>query len=69
MKEPIPMPADELLFAEMSQAAKNNSLNPQSNTPGSNPWVKYLIVVALIVGSGVIAYQLTKTKDDDKGYN
>ena len=69
MKAPIPMPADEILFAEMSQAAKNNTLNTQSNTPGSNPWVKYLIVVALIVGSGVIAYQLTKTKDDDKGYN
>jgi len=69
MKAPIPMPADELLFAEMSQSALNNSLNPQSNKPGSNPWLKYLIVVALIIGSGVIAYQLTKTKDDEKGYN
>jgi hypothetical protein len=48
MKAPIPMPADEILFAEMSQAAKNNTLNPQRNAPGSNPWLKYLIVGGLI---------------------
>jgi hypothetical protein len=69
MKTPIPMPADEILFSEMSQAAKNNTLNTQRNAPGSNPWLKYLIVGGLIVISGVIAYQLTKTEEDDKGYN
>jgi len=44
------MPAEELLFAEMSQADKNNTLNPQRKTPGSNPWLKYLIVATLIIG-------------------
>jgi|TARA_B110000977_G_C10712370_1_gene351787 hypothetical protein len=67
MKAPIPMPADEILFAEMSKSALNNSQMPQNN-PGSNPWLKYLIVGGLIVISGVIAYHLTKPKKDDERY-
>ena len=64
MKVPIPMPADELLFAEMSKSVLNNPQIPQ-NTPGSNPWLKYVIVGGLIVISGIIAYQLTKPNEDE----
>ena len=35
MKALIPRPADELLFAEISQAPKNNTLNAQFITPVS----------------------------------
>lgn len=61
------MPADEILFAEMSKSALNNPQMPQ-NKPGSNLWLKYLIVGGLIVISGVIAYQLTKTIDDERRF-
>jgi hypothetical protein len=67
MKVPIPMRADEILFEEMSKSVLNNSQLPQSK-PGSNPWLKYLIVATLIIGSGVIAYQLTKTIDDERKF-
>jgi len=67
MKAPIPMPADEILFAEMSKSVLNNPQMPQ-NKPGSNPWLKYFIVATLIIGSGVIAYQLAKTIDDERKF-
>jgi|GEM_PF-3425844 len=65
MNLPTPMPADEILFAEMSHSTLNNSLLPQ-NKPGSNPWLKYIIVGTLIIISGVIAYRITKSIEDDR---
>ena len=64
MNIPNPMPADEILFAEMSHSALNNSMLSQ-NKPGSNPWLKYIIVGTLII-SGVIAYRITKSIEDDR---
>jgi hypothetical protein len=64
MNIPNPMPADEILFAEMSDSALNNSMLPQ-NKPGSNPWLKYIIVETLIIISGVIAYRITKSIENE----
>jgi len=65
MNIPNPMAADELLFAEMSNSTLNNSMLPQ-NKPGSNPWLKYIIVRTLIIISGVIASRITKSLETDR---
>lgn len=63
MKTPLPMPADQILMSEMSKSVVNTDMTSYIKPPGSNPWIKYIIVGGVIVLAGVLAYQLTKQKD------
>lgn len=57
MKTPTPI---ELLFDQEINAVATASNEVSTNLPGSNPWIKYIVVAGIVIIAFTIAHEMTK---------